>query len=312
MSRYATQQAKIQYQQPGTLLRPKIIGRVVRLLLGILCLYVVSEVGLNSSVSDLLNPSWWFLIGIGLLIITYVVNIGFGISIGTWPRNLSIALFLLAAGFTYLNSGALTDPTLWLITFFWLIYVYLHLGISFLLSAVLATPGCEMSAIRHLLGLVIGKDPSEHYCPAFIDNLDRWEHGRTQNDFQNRENLRGVQSKDLLGNGGQMLLIYGVPFVVIQVAGNFGSFQVATLIPALMLLGVSFICLINIVKCKRVHCYFICPWFLAAGLALTIYGFRLISFGPDTWSLLVNAAIVGGVCISMHMEMTWGKYFSKS
>ena len=52
-------------------------------------------------------------------------------------------------------------------------------GISFVLSAALATPGCEMRAIPHLWTIVTGRATKEHYCPGFLDGLDKWELGRS-------------------------------------------------------------------------------------------------------------------------------------
>jgi len=41
---------------------------------------------------------------------------------------------------------------------------------------VLATPGCEMRAIPHLLSLVTGQEAKEHYCPVGpLHRIDKWE-----------------------------------------------------------------------------------------------------------------------------------------
>ena len=313
MSDNALHRNTIHYSKPGTLLRPKIIGRLLRLFLGILCLSVTWDLVSNSSISDLNNPSLWLLIGLGLLLITYVVNIGFGVSIGSWPRYLSVGLFAIAAVISFLIQDTILGTPLWLTTTSWLIYVYGHLGLSFLLAAILATPGCEMRAIPQLFGMAMSRDVTEHYCPAFIDNVDRWEHAKNENtEHEQESDVGGAESKDVVGNAGKILLLYGIPFAALQIAGNLGGFRVATLVPAISFLAISFVCFINIARCKRVHCYFLGPWCLATGVLLVLYSFRLIGFGADTWSLIVNTALIGGVCISMHMEMTWGKYFRKS
>ena len=57
----------------------------------------------------------------------------------------------------------------------WMVYWSLHLGGSFVLAALIATPGCEMRAVPHLTSLITGHAAKEHYCPGFIDPLDRWE-----------------------------------------------------------------------------------------------------------------------------------------
>ena len=61
----------------------------------------------------------------------------------------------------------------------WLVYFFAHLGVSFILSAIIATPGCEMRAIPHLFGKISGRAVAEHHCPAsFITGIDAWESKR--------------------------------------------------------------------------------------------------------------------------------------
>ena len=60
----------------------------------------------------------------------------------------------------------------------WVYYWFVHLGFSFFLAAVLATPGCEMRSIPHLWTLITRRATKEHYCPGFLDRLDRWERER--------------------------------------------------------------------------------------------------------------------------------------
>ena len=312
MSNITKLQDAIRYELPGTLIRPRTIGRLVRLFMGCLCLWVTWELATKSVVADLSDPSWWFLIAIGLLLIKYVVNIGFGISIGAWPLNLSLMLIAFPAMASYLFTGVLFSTSLWLTATVWMVYVYGHLGISFLLSSVLATPGCEMRAIPHMFGILKGKDAAEHYCPAFIDNIDKWEHTRHTNQNQvEKLDHDDPRTKDILRNGGQILLFFGIPFIALQIAGNLGNFTVATIVSAVAFIFVSLVSFVNILRCKRIYCYFLAPWFLTAGVALGLYNFRLIDLGPNTWSIIVNTALVGGICLSMHINMGWGQYLEK-
>lgn len=59
----------------------------------------------------------------------------------------------------------------------WMTYVYGHLGVSFVISSIIKTPGCEMRALPHLWGILSGKESKEHQCPAFIRTIDEWEKG---------------------------------------------------------------------------------------------------------------------------------------
>lgn len=110
---------RFRYDEPGTLSRPGLIGRVVRFVLGVFCLNVV------------------------LAILTQA------------------SLFLSGQG---LEAGSV-----------WLLYTFGHLGISFILAAALATPGCEMRAPWHLWTLMSGRRTQEHYCPGVLTPIDRWE-----------------------------------------------------------------------------------------------------------------------------------------
>lgn len=183
-TRYETE-----FVEPGTLVRPSWIGRLVRLLLGVLLLraffdLVRSEIwmargdtGLTSSrpPDDLV---FWLLVAFVFWIFPHVVNIGFGVRWGRWPQLALLAVVGVTVGVSLLTAGSVWSPALGWVLLAWLLYVSLHLGVSFVLSAFLATPGCEMRSIPHLWTLASGRPTAEHYCPGFLDPLDRWETGR--------------------------------------------------------------------------------------------------------------------------------------
>jgi hypothetical protein len=131
-------------------------------------------------VSDIDNPFVLIWVAFSIALAPYVVNIGFGVNFGAKPRYALIMLWAVAAFAGYLLENILRSQILWSVVEVTQIYIYGHLGISFLLSAILATPGCEMRAIPHLLGKMSGSGSKEHYCPGFIDNIDRWELRRKQ------------------------------------------------------------------------------------------------------------------------------------
>jgi hypothetical protein len=115
----------------------------------------------------------WFAITFWLA--PYIVNIGWGVRWGMWPRLGLLALWVLAALVDLLIQGSPVGATLWFALKWSSLYLLGYLGLSFMLSALLATPGCEMRAMPHLAGLMSGKPRAEHYCPGFIDRIDRWE-----------------------------------------------------------------------------------------------------------------------------------------
>ena len=154
----------------GSLVRPGPVGRLVRFALGVVCLYALwdivqyAEIMITQPFSSLDNL---VLLIVGpLCVFNYVVNIGFSKSWGNRPLLTSLIVLLLSAGIAFLTSGSFDHPIFGVPLILWLMYFYGHLGIAFLLSAVIATPGCEMRSIPELIGRTRGKASEEHHCPA--------------------------------------------------------------------------------------------------------------------------------------------------
>lgn len=302
------------FDEPGTIAKPGPIGRIVRLSLGALCLWLVWQLAIRSETQDLFNPSFWVFAVFGLVLAPYVVNIGLGVNWGAWPRFASIVAILAAAGFGYATSDSALSTPLWATAAIWMGYIYGHLGVSFVLSAILATPGCEMRAVPHLLGIVFRNKAREHYCPGFIENVDQWEQSRKDPPIEgdgDAQSTHAVVANDLVGNAGRQLLVYGIPFVAIQLAGNLAGFAVATTVPALAFLVVGVLCSINALRARRVHCYFMGPLCLIVGTLMALYSQRIIDFGPSSWSLIVNSGLAAAFVIYMTTERIWGKYFGR-
>jgi hypothetical protein len=166
------------FDKQGTLPPPGPLGRLLRLALGILILKLVYDWLFTIDSGDYAQPFILFWIAFSIALAPYVVNIGFGINSGAKPRYILAGSWILAGIAGFLLEATLRSEFLWSVVELTQVYLYGHLGISFLLSAILSTPGCEMRAISHLLGKVSGHGSQEHYCPGFIDNVDRWERER--------------------------------------------------------------------------------------------------------------------------------------
>lgn len=166
--------------ESGSLHRPGPLGRGLRLLLGLLCLYALRD--LASISSSIINNPIGVLPGLALMLVVmfcafnYVINIGYSKNWGSFPLLIVLAYLGIVALVGYLMLGNANSQVLGLSLFIWLVYLFAHLGVSFILAAVIATPGCEMRAIPELVGKIANKDAKEHHCPAgFITALDRWE-----------------------------------------------------------------------------------------------------------------------------------------
>ena len=183
----------LRLEEPGTLARPGPAGRLVRLGFGVLCLsfpwflWELSQTGtdfLATPLSGLIDLPIGNIIGLSigaifaLRLFSYVINIGFSMDWRRLPLVAIVALFVLAGLVGWMRTGAFWSPILGGVVLVWLIYIYAHLGLSFILAAVLATPGCEMRAVPHLWALLRGRQTKEHYCPVGpLHRIDQWEAG---------------------------------------------------------------------------------------------------------------------------------------
>ncbi|MCZ6725801.1 MAG: hypothetical protein O7A98_00420 [Acidobacteria bacterium] len=166
------------FDDPGTLRKPGPIGRSVRLLLGLWLLYVCWFLWTypGALVSKAI-PYWTALLSIAfaLWLIPPVVNIGFGTDWRAWPRYVVTGVILLWAIGLALSAGSWWSPALGRFAWLFVLYTFGHLGLSFVLAAAIATPGCEMRALPHLWTLLTGRKTKEHFCPGFLHELDAWE-----------------------------------------------------------------------------------------------------------------------------------------
>lgn len=174
----------LKLDEPGSLPKPGPVGRIVRLLFGMLCLWYVSELiavsGTLIGADSHVLPLVWNGILPGLFLISYVVNIGFSRSWGKMPAVVSAALLSLTALVGYLSSGTVETTLFARIAWAWELYLFTHLGLSFVLAAVIGTPGCEMRALHDLYSRITGNPTKEHYCPIGpLHPIDQWEARRS-------------------------------------------------------------------------------------------------------------------------------------
>lgn len=179
------QSGPLELVEPGSLARTGPVGRLMRLALGAACLWALWELVANvgaviaAPIAAAVHPSVALLIAMAFWVISYLVNIGFSKSWGRRPAYASLAGFLAMGVVAFVIHGELNSPILGVPLFAWLTYFYGHLGLSFVVASVLATPGCEMRAIPELVGRMTGHGSAEHHCPSpLITKIDEWERQR--------------------------------------------------------------------------------------------------------------------------------------
>ena len=173
----------LKLDEPGSLPKPGPVGRVVRLAFGILCIWYVKGLldiaGIIITDGGNVRELVWNGLLPGLFLISYVINIGFSRAWGKWPAFASAAVIAVVAAIGYLVEGNVETPLLARAIWVWEVYLFSHLGLAFVISAIIGTPGCEMRAFHDLYSRITGAPTKEHYCPVGpLHPIDRWEANR--------------------------------------------------------------------------------------------------------------------------------------
>lgn len=164
----------------GSLPMPGPIGRLVRLAFGALCLFYVVDlwairrnpVAASGQISPLLLNGTIF----GLFLVSYVVNIGLSQSWKKWSAVVCALGLAGAAGISRVVYGDYESALSANALLIWLLYIFTHLGIAFVLSSLIGTPGCEMRAFHHFWSRITGQTTKEHVCPIGpLTPIDNWE-----------------------------------------------------------------------------------------------------------------------------------------
>ena len=170
------------FVEAGTLTRSGPIGRLLRFVFGLMCAWFLMLIMTDTARTAARFPNimeLWPGIFFALYLFSYVINIGFGRQWGRWPQIVILSCTAAAAFGSFAAYGIVWGPPLAWFIMAWVSYLYTHLAISFFLSAVLATPGCEMRALPHLIAKLGNRAPLEHDCPVGpLSRIDAWEAGR--------------------------------------------------------------------------------------------------------------------------------------
>ncbi len=174
----------LKLDETGSLPRPGPIGRLVRLAFGLVCIWyvfvLIAVSGDLMSGQGGIRPVVWNGVLIGLFLVSYIINIGYSRPWKKWPALISTGVFLAIAGIGYLTKGTVETELLARAVWGWEVYLFSHLGVAFVIAALIGTPGCEMRAFHDLYSRLTGIPTKEHYCPVGpLHPIDQWEAGRS-------------------------------------------------------------------------------------------------------------------------------------
>ena len=117
------------------------------------------------------------------------------------------------------------------------------------------------------------------------------------------------QSRDILSSRLRVFLLYWLPAIAIVVAGVPAiSSRWRTLVWTVALGTMGVACIVNALRCGRVHCYLTGPFFLLMALIALSYGLGMLHLGWNGWNLLGLMTLIGAIALWCLPEMVLGKY----
>ncbi len=181
-------QYETHFEEQGSLMPPKLIGRIVRFLLGawlLTAVYPMADalygwiaLGFWDSTTPPRGLMFYLLVAFAFWATPHVINIGFTKNWRRGPQWVIASVAAALVGVDLAAYGTWWSGPLAVFVYLWLLYIAVHLGLSLVLSSIIATPGCEMRAVPHLWTIVTRRSTREHYCPGWLDRLDRWERSK--------------------------------------------------------------------------------------------------------------------------------------
>lgn len=116
-------------------------------------------------------------------------------------------------------------------------------------------------------------------------------------------------SRDILSNGWLAVVLFCLPAIAIAVTGTTecsAGWRTVVWTVALTTLGIA--CVVNAVRCGRLHCYLTGPFFLAMAVVTLLYGLGAVPLGANGWNLIGLTILAGAIVLCCLPELFLGKY----
>jgi hypothetical protein len=104
-------------------------------------------------------------------------------------------------------------------------------------------------------------------------------------------------------------MLYWLPAIAIVAVGPLAissAWRAVVWTVALATMGTS--CIVNALRCGRVHCYLTGPFFFLMALAALSYGLGILHLGGNGWNLLGLITLIGAIALWYLPEMFLGRY----
>jgi hypothetical protein len=103
--------------------------------------------------------------------------------------------------------------------------------------------------------------------------------------------------------------VFWLPAIAIVAAGSSAvssSWRTVVWTAALGINGGA--CIVNALRCRRVHCYITGPFFLVMALVTFLYGLGVVPLGRNGWNLIGLTILIGAIVLGCLPEMFLGRY----
>jgi len=124
------------------------------------------------------------------------------------------------------------------------------------------------------------------------------------------DTTRAAASRDWVGNTRTYVIAWGIPTFAL-IVGIFLPPRPSAVVWAVALSWMGLACIVNALRCGRLHCYLTGPFFLFIAVAALLHGFEVFWLGAygRLW-LALALIVVGGGLFWYVPERMWGKYSS--
>ena len=126
------------------------------------------------------------------------------------------------------------------------------------------------------------------------------------------EPTKETGQQDWVASSRAYIIAWGIPTAAL-VLGILLPTPARTIIWSTALIWMGAACILNALRCGRLHCYLTGPFFLLMAAATLLHGFEFLWLGPNGWLWLgLTLVVVGGGLLWYLPERLWGKYSSHS
>ena len=118
-----------------------------------------------------------------------------------------------------------------------------------------------------------------------------------------------MKTRDLISDGRFAAAVFWLPALLLIASGNLNigvAWRTAIWTISLSIMGSG--CIVNALRCGRVHCYFTGPFFFVMAIVTLLYGLGLLALGERGWSTISLTVLIGAVVLCYVPEFSFGRY----